>query len=94
MTTATLDVPGATEAVAGLALAAGTTYMLEVDGDWPVRLIETDSASAPAGPPRGHVLYPGREHRQPDRLSYRAAAGLYLWAVPLGPATRLVGTEQ
>lgn len=94
MTTAVLDVRGATEVVAGASLAAGTTYTLEVDGDWPVRLLETDSATAPTGPARGHALYPGREHRAPDRLPYRAAAGLYLWAVPLGPATRLVATEQ
>ena len=58
--------------------------MLEVDGDWPVRVVETDSASAPAGAARGHALWPGREHRAPDRLSYRAGTGLYLWAVPLG----------
>ena len=94
MTTATLDVRAATEVVAGAALVAGTSYMLEVDGDWPVRLLETDSAAAPTGPARGHVLYPGREHRQPDRLAYLPAPGLYLWAVPLGSATRLVATEQ
>ena len=94
MTTATLDVAGPVEAVAGLGLAAGTTYVLEVDGDWPVRVVETDSASPPAAPARGHALWPGREHRAPDRLSYRAGTGLYLWAVPLGPATRLVATEQ
>ena len=94
MTTATLAVSAPTEVVAGLALAAGTTYVLEVDGGWPLRLLETDSAIAPAGSARGHGLWPGREHRVPDRMSYRPAAGLYLWAVPLGPSTTLVATEQ
>ena len=94
MTTEALAVPAPTEVVAGLGLVAGTSYTLEVDGDWPVRLRETDSATAPAGTPRGHVLYPGRADREPDRLTYRPAAGLYLWALPLGPGTALVATEQ
>ena len=94
MSTATLDVSVPTEVVAGAGLVAGTSYVLEVDGDHPLRLLETDSAVAPTGGARGHVLYPGRPHRQPDRLGYRAAAGLYLWALPLGLATRLVATEQ
>ena len=94
MTTATLDVAAATEVVAGMALTAGQAYTVEVDGDWPVRIRETDSARAPAGPARGHVLYPGRPDREPDRLTYEPAAGLYLWAVPLGLATRLAATEQ
>lgn len=59
----------------------------------------TATASCPAStgrrsPARGHVPYPGREHRAPDRLVCRAAAGLYPRPVPLGPATRLVATEQ
>ncbi len=94
MTTAVLDVSGPTEAVAGLSLTTGTSYTIEVDGDWPVRLRETGSAAAPTGTPRGHVLYPGRAERQPDRVTYEPGAGLYLWALPLGPRTALVATEQ
>ena len=80
------------EAVAALALAAGTDYTVEaLDG--PVLLVESTSAEAPAPGTRGHLLWPGSDGRPGDVRRYRPVAGAYLWVRGLRGRAALIVTE-
>lgn len=83
------------DAVAGLSMAAGTTYVVEFVS--PVygavmEAVDTTSGDAPAADATGHPHFPGSRERPADYREFTPKAGSRWWVRSLTGSGRLAAT--
>ena len=84
------------DAVAGLSLAAGTTYVVEFVS--PTRgavmeAVDSTAADAPAADAAGHPHFSGSRERPADYREFTPVAGTRWWVRSLNGGGRLLATE-
>lgn len=84
------------DAVAGLPLQAGTTYVVEFVSPTAGAVMEaadSTAAGAPAADAAGHPHYPGSRERAADYREFTPVAGSRWWVRSLNGGGHLVATE-
>ena len=90
--------PDWVEVTAGLAMADGSTYAVEVQdvaatGEGHVLAVDTDSNDAPAADARGHLWFPRTAAGDGAYRTFPKKAGRWWWMRSTGPAFFVVATK-